>query len=314
MEVRHEVFTHAPVLGTAVTVSVGLVDTETARAIDERVLDEIDRLEAILSRYRHDSALERWKRDELIDVPPELTELMVRAAWWTNRTDGALDPRAGAVTELWRRSAGEGRRPSASELDATLRRLAQPGFEIDGAGRLRRVGDCADFDLHAFGKGWIVDRSLHAGSTGVRGAAVVVNAGGDVARAGPGETVIAVDDPFRPYDNAAPIDRVVLGQGGLATSGSARRGIEIDGRRFSHIIDPRTGRPADGVGSVSVIAESAETADAWATALTLAAPDEIVAAADDAGVAVMAVLADRTTVANARWRERRLPAERGRLT
>ena len=304
--VRHEVFTHTPVLGTVVTVSVGQVDVATARSIDERVLAEMDRLESILSRYRHDSALERWKRDELTDVPPEFAELLGRAAWWTARTEGALDPRAGALTELWRRSAGVGRRPSASELDAALQSLARPGFRIDEAGGVRRVGDCAHLDLHAFGKGWIVDRSLRAALAGAPDAVVIVNAGGDVARAGVWESVLAIEDPFRPYDNAAPVDRVALGTGGLATSGNARRGIEIGGERFSHIIDPRTGRPADGAASVSVIAESAESADAWATALALADPDAIVAAADDAEVAVMAVLTDRTMVANDRWRHRRL--------
>ena len=187
-----------------------------------------------------------------------------------------------------------------------MQRLAQPALEIDAAGLLRRVGDCADLDLHAFGKGWIVDSSLHAAATVADGAAVVVNAGGDVARAGPGASIIAIDDPFRPYDNALPIDRVRLNEGGLATSGSARRWIEIDGRRFSHIIDPRTGQPSDGAASVSVIAESAEVADAWATTLALSPPDKIVPTANDAGVAAMAVLTDRSTIANTAWWQHRL--------
>lgn len=61
------VFTHSPVLGTILTVSVAHVAGEAVRSIDDRVLDEIDRLEAMLSRYRSDSALERWKRDDLAD-------------------------------------------------------------------------------------------------------------------------------------------------------------------------------------------------------------------------------------------------------
>lgn len=299
------VFTHSPVLGTLLTVVVANVEADVADAIDRRVVGEIDRLEALLSRYRPDSALERWKHDELVDVPVEFSMVMRRAAAWTARTDGALDPRAGALTELWRRAATLGRRPREEDLDPVLRRLAGPGFEIDSAGEPRRLGDCTDLDLHAFAKGWIVDRSLSVAVHGAGEAAIVVNAGGDVARTGPGESIVAIDDPFRPYDNAAPIDRVVLSQGGLATSGNARRSVEIGGRRFSHIVDPRTGEPAEGAVSVSVIADSAEAADAWATALTIIAPDVITTTADGARVAAMAVLADRTMIANDRWRRHR---------
>ncbi|BAN00886.1 FAD:protein FMN transferase [Ilumatobacter coccineus] len=312
---NREVFTHSPLLGTVVAVTVERADARLARKVDSLVVAEIDRLEAMLSRHRHDSALERWKRDELTgdDMPHEFAGLLIRARWWATRTNGALDPRAGALTELWRRSAAAGHVPADREVDAARRLLAQPGYEITDDGEVRRVGDCTDLDLHAFGKGWIVDRALRAAQATAPNAAIVVSAGGDIARAGPGDTVIAIDDPFRPYDNAAPVDRVILGRGGLATSGSARRSVEIDGHRFSHIIDPRTGQPAHGAASVSVIADSAEAADAWATALALAGPDEIVPTADAAGVAVMAVLADHSTLANVRWRARRV-GESGRVT
>ncbi|MFK8024748.1 MAG: FAD:protein FMN transferase [Ilumatobacter sp.] len=295
------VFSHAPVLGTVLTVSVARVDLGVARAIDRRVLDEVERLEAMLSRFRADSALERWKRDELAVVPLELGEVLARSAVWMKRTRGVLNPRSGALVERWRAASEEGRVPSSAELRPVLDELASPGFEVDEAGIPRRVGDCTHLDLHAFAKGWIVDRALSTATGAAPAAAVLVSAGGDIARIGPGAAAVAIEDPLRPYDNAAPVDRVMLRRGGLATSGVARRGIRVGARTYSHIVNPRTGFPADGAVSVSVVAPSAEAADAWATALSLASAHELVHVADDAGVAAMAVLHGGAMVANDRW-------------
>lgn len=299
-------FAHHPVLGTNVNVSVGGPSEDAARALDRLVVDEIERLEGILSRFRPDSDFERWKRNELPTMAPELTVVLARALHWSATTGGALDPRAGAFSDLWRRSAHEGRRPDRHEIDRVLQGLGQPGFEIDTGGRVRCIGDCSGVDVHAFAKGWIVDRALAVATAAEPDATIVINAGGDVARRGSHHTVVTIEDPGRPYDNAAPIDRVALSAGGLATSGNARRGIEIGGRTYSHIVDPRTGEPAHAAVSVSVIADTAEAADAWATALMLAQPDEILAIAGGADVGVLAVMADRRVLVNARWREHRL--------
>lgn len=306
MSVSDRHFSHHPLLGTNLNVSVGGVGDSDARLLDQLIVDEVERLEAILSRFRPESALERWKRDELSVVPPELSSVLDRAQHWVAITGGALDPRAGVFSELWRRSAQRGRRPDPDEIDVLLQQLRQPGFEIDTSGRVQRVGDCSALDVHGFAKGWIVDRALQAAAAATPNASVVINAGGDVARHGSGHTVVTIEDPHRPYDNAAPIDRVALRAGGLATSGNAHQGIEVDGRRYSHIIDPRTGEPANGAASVSVIADTAESADAWATALMLAHPHDVVAVAEAANVGVFAVLADRSVLANERWHAHRI--------
>lgn len=86
--------------------------------------------------------------------------------------------------------------------------------------------------------------------------------------------LVGVEDPKRPYDNGSPLRQVAVDNGALATSGSSRRAWVIDGVRYSHVIDPRTGWPQRRIASASVIAPDVATADAIATALTVVEIDE----------------------------------------
>lgn len=282
----------SPLLGTDVAVRIDGADDDVAEHAARSAIAEMERLEAVLSRFRPDSALERWKRDDLDEVPDEFAELMRVVAHWHARTKGLLSPRA-AQLRLEANDTGE------TEAVVGL------GYEIDETGLPVRTADCTHLDLHAIGKGWIVDRAVETARAVLTSTApegnVLVAAGGDLGRAGPGSTSIRIDDPTRPYDNAPPVDHVTLDHGGLATSGSARRrsvGAEVD---ESHLVDPRSGRPADQSASVSVLADRAEDADAWATAWSLLTTEEAVEAANSVGVGVLVIGQDRAQRANDRW-------------
>jgi hypothetical protein len=104
-----------------------------------------------------------------------------------------------------------------------------------------------------------------------------VDIGGDIRVSGETAQTIGIADPWAPYDNAPPLLSVRLENAAIATSGNYERGFDIGGRHFSHIIDPRTGRPVDHVVSASVVAPRAVEADALATILNVMEPAEGIA-------------------------------------
>ncbi len=129
----------------------------------------------------------------------------------------------------------------------------------------------------------------------------MVNAGGDLRHSGDGGVTVGVEDPHEPYDNAPPLCRVHLSDAALATSGSAHRGFRIGDHRFGHVIDPRTGQPVAHTASASVIAPSAQIADAAATVAMVLTPAEALAFADAQGLAALVIAADGAVHRSARW-------------
>ncbi|HBO43241.1 MAG TPA: hypothetical protein DD670_04760, partial [Planctomycetaceae bacterium] len=130
----------------------------------------------------------------------------------------------------------------------------------------------AQVDLGGIAKGYAIDRALAAvRAAGTEGG--LIDVGGDVAVFGkpPKGSFWPVDvrNPFGP----GVLTRLHIVEGAVCTSGDYARFQTIEGRRYSHIIDPRTGRPAWSVPSVTVIAPSAVTADIWATALSVLGPE-----------------------------------------
>jgi thiamine biosynthesis lipoprotein len=133
-------------------------------------------------------------------------------------------------------------------------------------------------------------------------AGVVVNIGGDIQHMGDRAVTVGIADPCAPAENAPPIAAVRLANAGLATSGGYRRGFTLNGRRVSHIVDPRTGEPADRIASASVFAPDCATADALSTAFSVMEPSESVALADAMpGVGCLLIERDGSCTTNAAW-------------
>jgi hypothetical protein len=157
-------------------------------------------------------------------------------------------------------------------------------------------------------KSYIIDRAAGAAMrTGVSGA--VVNIGGDIAVRGGHAEPVDIADPRSPEENAEPIARVLLRNRAIATSGDYRRGVTIDGRHYSHIVDPRTGTPAQDVVSSTVIASNPADAGALATAFSVLKPAESAKlAASMPGVAYLLVKKNGERVANNEWRSYEIAA------
>ncbi|MEX0793796.1 MAG: DUF2271 domain-containing protein [Pirellulaceae bacterium] len=266
-------FRHEHVLGTSLELQVDAPSREVARRLEEAVLHEIDRLAAIVSRYDSESELMRWqreRRDTSVHLSVELTDVLKCAEHWRKSTDGAFDVRIARLAELWKQGETTGEIPTGEELSATTRRFKTAPYEISTKGVVLQ-NDALPIDLDGLAKGYILDQVcelIESDFPEVRG--VTVNIGGDIRTLGDREVRIRLTSPDNPAENAPSWDSIVVrGSKGVATSGNYRRQYQIGDQRYSHILDPRTGMPADHVRSATVIAPKAIDADALATAVSV---------------------------------------------
>ncbi len=294
------------VLGTSLELQLLVGVPGDGRAAEGAVLAEVDRLERIFSAYRADSELRRWQGTHATAeaVSPELAAVLAAAEAWRRRTDNAFHPAVEALTRLWRAGEGHGEAPGEDSLARVVAELNGPLWDVDEARRTARRRTRLPVTLNAVAKGFIIDAACGTAmrQPGVR--AALVNIGGDIRHAGERPVPVTVADPFAPQDNAPPLATVRLGNQGLATSGDYRRGFQIGPRWYSHLLDPRTGRPAGDVVSASVIADTAEIADVLATAFSVMQPDESLWLADSLpGVAALIVTRGQAVRSNKRWRK-----------
>ncbi len=299
-------FRRHPLLGTVVEVTITVGSETQARLVADAAFSELERLEDVFSAFRVDSELSRWKRDELGDPSPEFCEVMGAALEVQLRSTGAFNPMVGVLTALWAEAERSGRCPSDAELQEAARSIVEPRYEVRD-GRPRRVGDCAGLSLNAIAKGDAMDRAVRFAMRVGEPRALVVNAGGDLAHLGDRPVRVGIENPRRPYDNEPPIAWCAVQNAGLATSGGARRGFRVGGRRFSHVIDPRTGHPVDSQASISVIATSAREADVLATVAGVMGPTEAVVHIDgEADAACLVVGPNGAVWPSSRWADHAL--------
>ncbi|MFM7163395.1 MAG: DUF2271 domain-containing protein, partial [Planctomycetaceae bacterium] len=207
-----------------------------------------------------------------------LADVLEEADRWQRVTGGAFHPGARLFSEIW--SAAERRDvlPSAAELADGVRTLRTEPWVWAAptqAGASRRAGRVSSYplSLNAIAKGYIVDEACRAllaspaGST-ERIEGGLVKIGGDLRVLGEWRRPVVICDPLRPAGSGVGL-QVAVENAGLATSGNAWRGFTVGGQRYSHVIDPRSGWPVEEVVSATVIAPSAQQADALATAFSV---------------------------------------------
>ena len=241
---------------------------------------EVDRLERILSDYEPASELSRLSAlaptREPVEVGEDLWRVLSRAVEIRDATDAAFDPTVGPLTSLWRQARRAGRLPSAERLAAARQAVGPEALRLHPAARavsLERPG--MRLDLGGIGMGYAVDRALEViGRHGI--AAAMVDASGDIGVSGPPpgspgwSIAIAPLRAARPDGDAG--ERLILVHQAVTTSGDAFQAVEIAGRRYSHIVDPRTGLGVAGPAAVTVLARDCTTADALATAASVLGP------------------------------------------
>jgi thiamine biosynthesis lipoprotein ApbE len=269
-------FHHENVLGTSLDLHLTANGIEAARHAESQVLAEIDRFNGIFSTYKSDSEFSRWQQSAAVParLSPELLQVLAASDQWRQRSGGAFNPAAESLSRLWRRAAERRQTPSPAELAAGVEQASLRHWRLEPPAGMATRLSTAPLNLNAIAKGYIIDRCCQAAQrcNGVRG--VVVNIGGDLAARGTISQQVDIADPFHPAENAAPLSQLRLSNRALATSGNYHRGFVVAGRRHSHIVDPRSGQPADHVASASVLATSAMDADALATICCVLDPAE----------------------------------------
>jgi thiamine biosynthesis lipoprotein len=290
---------HSPILGTEVEIRLD-ADPEAALAADSAAVSEFDRLAAVFSTYDESSELSAWRRGDLQESSPELTEVLVAAHAWHTASGGAFHPAMQPIQLRWQRAAVEDVLPDPAELAELAAACVTLPFTV-ADGRIVRIADCSGVDLNAIAKGYIVDRAAHTAFAVPGVDAVMINASGDLRHLGDGSVLVGIEDPAARFEGSDPRWRVELSGAGLSTSGVAKRGFVVAGQSYTRVIDPRTGWPVTHTASASVVASDAMTADALSTVLGVLPPAEALARAESEGWACLLVGADGAERMSGAW-------------
>ncbi|AMV39777.1 Thiamine biosynthesis lipoprotein ApbE precursor [Planctomyces sp. SH-PL62] len=266
-------------MGSSFKILLYSTQETAARRASRAAFDRIAALDAVLSDYDPDSELSRLATSAggpPVAVGPDLFDVLEKSRYWYDETGGWLDPTIAPVGRLWRRARRERKLPDDAKLDAALAlvgmeklvldpkartvRLTRPGMKLDVGGVAKGYAAQAAIDvLREQG----VDRALVAGA-------------GDIVVSGPppdaeGWTIgVATLEPSK----TAPEIYLSIKDAAVSTSGDAERFVIIDGRRYSHIINPRTGRPIEDRASVTVVAPDGTTADVLETTAYMLGPEK----------------------------------------
>jgi thiamine biosynthesis lipoprotein len=244
-------------------------------------LDLVEALEDQLTIYRDNSEVLRINAqaaDHPVAVEPRLFALLEMAARLNRETEGALDLTTGPLSDLWGFSRRQGRLPSDEEVVAALKRVGMERIVLDAATHsiaFREHG--VTLHLNCIGKGYALDRMAERLDEDAVGGFLLQGGRSSIVARGqcpgserPGWT-IGLPHPLRPGERLAEIDLV---DQALGTSGSATQSFEHEGRRYGHLLDPRTGWPATGIYTATVIAPTAAEADALSTAFYVMGPEK----------------------------------------
>jgi thiamine biosynthesis lipoprotein len=268
-----------------------------------QALDLVDQLEDQLTVYRDHSEISRLNfraADGPVVVEQGLFELLVQARRLCEETGGAVDVTSGPLTKIWGFHRRQGQMPTQSEIDQALSHVGSRWLELDASAKsVRFARPGMELNLGAIGKGYALDRAadllsslgvgdflIHGGSSSVlaRGSRDAISPKSKVQSPKPEDApadspdfgrwtlesglapagwLVALKHPLKPDERLAEFTLV---NQALGTSGSGTQFFHYQGKRYGHILDPRTGWPADKMLAATVIAPTAALADALSTA------------------------------------------------
>ncbi len=263
------------VMGTDLEIKVIDADEEKANKALDAAVAEIKRVEDMMTTWR-DSPLQSLNAKAgkgFVQVPKELARLIARSLAVAEATHGAFDPTFASVGKLWDFKADPPVLPTDAEITLALKRVGYQKIQVDLEGNRVSIPAGTRLGLGGIAKGYGVDRAMAVLlEHGIKNA--VVNAGGDLKALG-----TKFGKPWRiaithPREGENPVAVIPLSNICLVTSGDYERFFIVDGKRYHHILDPRTGRPATGCISATVLAPDAAFADALATAMVVLGPVE----------------------------------------
>jgi thiamine biosynthesis lipoprotein len=266
------------IMGTIVEIVVAAAHKHTAEQAMEHGFEALRQVEQRMSIYQATSALSRINRlaaDAWVPLEADLRSVITAALDVAHQSEGALDVTVLPLMRLWGFVQQAGRVPTAAEISATLPLVDYRHVQLDAAhSAIRFTRKGVGLDLGGIAKGFAVDNALQALlAQGVSRA--IVNAGGDLFAMGtaPSETpwLVDIQHPSIPERTLATMR---VHNRSITTSGDYERFFEQDGKRYCHLIDPRSGYPVQDVASVTVLADTTMQADALSTAAVILGPDK----------------------------------------
>jgi thiamine biosynthesis lipoprotein len=262
-------------MGTMFDVVVYHASREDAARAIARALDEIVRLDRVMSHFKPDSDLStllREGRSGFVAVEPCLYEVIRASMMFSRRSGGRFDVTVAPLLRVWREASAEGRRPSADDVSAARRCIGYEKIETRAPDRIRFHSDCLEIDLGGIGKGYAVDRAIAVlEASGVRHA--LVNAGNS-SIASIGAPPGATGWPVELGASVSGRRTLLLRDASISTSRQKLVPFSLDSGTFGEILDLRTGAPLESGMTVSVMTPSATVSDALSTTLLMFSTEE----------------------------------------
>ena len=268
------------IMGTFTHVVAVAEDSGTAKKCVRAALEEIHRVDNLMSDYKNDSEISRVNSqayEKAVQVSESTYEVLQRSIEFSKMTDGAFDVTVGPLVILFRKAKESKVAPSEQQIALAKSKVGFEKLKLDSENRTVQFSDKGMLlDLGGIAKGYAIDKAIEAAQRcGAIGA--MVDIGGDVRciglpPKGREHWLIGLQDPNSAIEG--------IGGGGLrlvlkvtnaavATSGDYQQFVLIEGKRYSHIMDRRTGIGAEGLSSVTIIADNATDADALATSVSV---------------------------------------------
>ena len=271
------------IMGTFAEVSMYSNDEKTAgKAIDE-VLNEMERMDRIMSNYKDDSELSQLNKKAVklpVSCSRELLDVIEKSQYYSELSNDAFDITVSPLVALWGFFDEKGHVPSNKEIERLLPAVSYKNIIINKRDNPPKPGTIffknaqTQIDLGAIGKGYAVDKALEViQKFGIDNACI--NLGGNIyvlgTPAGKNVWKIGVQHPRNKDEILGYLE---LENEATATSGDYERFFEIGGKRYSHIIDPKTGMPVSGTISVTIVAPTGTEVDGLSTTIFVLGPEK----------------------------------------
>lgn len=272
-----------PVMGTMLTITAWGSDSASVLGAIRRGRAAVTMVDSLMSSYRDDSDVTRISRGagSAVTVAPETMRVMLMAREYWRISGGRFDPSVGPLMDVWGLSGDSGAVPSAARIDSARSLVGFSRVEMDTvAGTVRLPVRGMRVDLGGIAKGYALDQARLAMKGGT--AAGMIDLGGNVLVYGrsPGASGKWRIGVLHPRRDGRLIGTVSIDSGAIATSGNYEKFFVSQGRRYGHIIDVKTGRPAVGVVSASAVGPGGKWSDGLSAAFLLLGPARGLAVAD----------------------------------
>lgn len=256
-------------MGTAYSVVIYGSDRDKLQSIVAEALEEARRLDRMLSNYQPDSEWSEMNRTagrQAFPLTKEMFGLLQACVQYSEQSEGTFDISVGPLMKIWGFYKGSGHLPHRAEVRGAMAKVGYQNILLDPKTRtVRFKQDGVELDPGGIGKGYAVDRIRDIlKANGIR-VALVSGGGSSIYAMGapPGESgwKLTIKDPKNQRNSVAT---VVLKDQSMSTSGNYEKFFLAEGKLYSHIMDPRTGFPSQGMLSVSVVTPDTIDSEAWA--------------------------------------------------